>query len=301
MTSLIDDPGRASAASPIGGAAILECNSGGAMALKELIQRRSMRPVRKVLVTGSSGLLAGVLFRGLGDRYDFTGQDSEPPSHPTVPTMVGNLAFMEDVRKVVNGVDAVVHLGGASDQNAPWESVLSSNLIGTRNVFEACCDAGVKRVVFASSNHAVGMHEFDDPYSRIREGDYEGLDSDSIPQIDHTVQIRPDGHYGVSKAYGEATGAYYAENFGLEVACLRIGTVNLNNRPMNVRELAVWCSHRDILQLIRLCLEIESLQFDIFYGVSDNKWRFWDIDHARDVLGYAPQDNAEDYRHLIAD
>ncbi len=259
-----------------------------------------MTPVRKVLVTGSSGLIAGLLFRGLSERYDFTGLDIKPLDHPTVPTIVGDLAVIEEVREASEGVDAVVHLGAASDQYSSWESVLPNNLIATRNVFEACCDAGVKRVVFASSNHAVGMHELDDPYSRIREGTYEGLDSDNIPQIDHTVQIRPDGPYGISKAYGEATGAYYAENFGLKVACLRIGTVNAGNRPMNPRDIATWCSHRDILQLIRLCLEIEPLQFDIFYGVSDNKWRFWDIDHARDVLGYAPQDNAEDYRELIS-
>ena len=162
-----------------------------------------------------------------------------------------------------------------------------------------CRDAGVTRVVYASSNHAVGMHELDDPYSRIRVGDYEGLDPDNIPQIDHTVQIRPDGQYGISKAFGEATGAYYAENFGLEVACLRIGTVNRADRPVEVRQLATWCSHRDVLQLIHLCLEVESLQFDIFYGVSDNKWRFWDIDHAREVLGYAPEDNGEDYRDSL--
>ena len=255
--------------------------------------------VRKVLVTGSGGLIAGALFRDLGDRYDFTGLDISPPDYPTVRTIVGDLSNMDSVRQAFEGIDAVVHMGADSRQDAPWASVLPNNLVATRNVFEACRDAGVKRVVFASSNHAVGMHELDDPYSRIRVGDYEGLDPDNIPQIDHKVQIRPDGHYGISKAYGEATGAYYAENFGLEVACLRIGTVNRANRPTDIRQLATWCSHRDVVQLIRLCLDHQPLQFDIFYGVSDNKWRFWDIDHARDVLGYAPRDNAEDYRDSI--
>lgn len=258
-----------------------------------------MSPVRKVLVTGSGGLIAGALVRDLGDRFDFTGQDIGPPNYPTVPTTVGDLSDMDGVRQAFDGIDAVVHLGADSNQHAPWASVLPNNLIATRNVFEACRDAGVKRVVYASSNHAVGMHELDEPYSNIRVGNYEGLDPDNIPQIDHTVQIRPDGQYGISKAFGEATGAYYAENFGMEVACLRIGTVNRDNRPMEVRQLATWCSHRDVLQLIQRCLEVEPLQFDIFYGVSDNKWRFWDIDHARDVLGYAPQDNAEDYRDSL--
>jgi nucleoside-diphosphate-sugar epimerase len=258
-----------------------------------------MTSVRKVLVTGSGGLIGRALFSELGDSFDFTGLDVVPVTDTGVQVMVGNLSDLDSVQKAFEGIDAVVHLGADSNQNAPWSSVLPNNLIATRNVFEACRVAGVKRVVYASSNHAVGMHELDDPYSRIRTGDYSGVDPDNIPQIDHTVQIRPDGQYGISKAFGEATGAYYAENFGLEVACLRIGTVNRDNRPMEVRQLATWCSHRDVLQLIQRCLEVQPLQFDIFYGVSNNKWRFWDIDHARKVLGYAPQDNGEDYRDSL--
>lgn len=258
-----------------------------------------MTSLRKVLVTGSGGLIGGALFRELGDRFEFTGLDVGPAKDTDVQVKVGDLSDLDGVQRAFDGIDAVVHLGADSNQNAPWSSVLPNNLIATRNVFEACRVAGVKRVVYASSNHAVGMHELDDPYSRIRTGDYSGVDPDNIPQIDHTVQIRPDGQYGISKAFGEATGAYYAENFGLEVACLRIGTVNSDNRPMEVRQLATWCSHRDVLQLIQRCLEVQPLQFDIFYGVSDNKWGFWDIDHARQVLGYAPQDKGEDYRDSL--
>jgi nucleoside-diphosphate-sugar epimerase len=258
-----------------------------------------MTSLRKVLVTGSGGLIGRALFRELGDTFQFTGLDMVPVTDTDVQVMVGDLSDIDSVQQAFDGIDAVVHLGADSNQNAPWSSVLPNNLIATRNVFEACRVAGVKRVVYASSNHAVGMHELDDPYSRIRAGDYSGVDPDNVPQIDHTVPIRPDGQYGISKAFGEATGAYYAENFGLEVACLRIGTVNRDNRPMNVRQLATWCSHRDVLQLIQRCLEVQPLQFDIFYGASDNKWRFWDIDHARQVLGYAPQDNGEDYRDSL--
>jgi len=258
-----------------------------------------MTSLRKVLVTGSGGLIGGALFRELGDRFEFTGLDVGPAKDTDVQVKVGDLSDLDGVQRAFDGIDAVVHLGADSNQNAPWSSVLPNNLIATRNVFEASRVAGVKRVVYASSNHAVGMHELDVPYSRIRTGDYSGLDPDNIPQIDHRVQIRPDGQYGISKAFGEATGAYYAENFGLEVACLRIGTVNSANRPMEVRQLATWCSHRDVLQLIQRCLEVQPLQFDIFYGVSDNKWGFWDIDHARQVLGYAPQDKGEDYRDSL--
>ena len=108
-----------------------------------------MTPVRKVLVTGSGGLIGGALFRDLGDRIEFTGLDVGPSDNLLVPITVGDLSDMESVRKAFDGVDAVVHLGADSNQNASWESVLLNNLIATRNVFEACRDAGVKRVVYA--------------------------------------------------------------------------------------------------------------------------------------------------------
>ena len=148
-----------------------------------------MSPIQKVLVTGSGGLIAGALVRDLSSHFDFTGQDIGPPNYPSVATTVGDLSDMDGVRQAFDGIDAVVHLGADSNQHAAWGSVLHNNLIATRNVFEACRDAGIKRVVYASSNHAVGMHELDDPYSRIRVGNYEGLDPDDIPQIDHLSLI----------------------------------------------------------------------------------------------------------------
>jgi hypothetical protein len=136
----------------------------------------------------------------------------------------------------------------------------------------------------------------DEPYSRIRVGDYKGLTPGGFKQIDHLVPIRPDSDYGASKAFGEATGRYYHEHFGLEVACLRIGTANRQNSPAgSVRTLATWLSHRNLAQLVTQCLT-QPIGFEIFYGVSDNTWRFWDTDHAKKTIGYAPQDNAEDYR-----
>jgi hypothetical protein len=175
--------------------------------------------------------------------------------------------------------------------------VLPNNIVATYNVFAAARQAGVPRLIFASSNHAVGMFELDEPYARIRQGNYADLDPATFPRIDHTVRIRPDGYYGISKAFGEAMGAYYAENCGMSVICLRIGTVNRHNSPMrDIRHMATWLSHRDLAQLIDRCLSVEGLRFEIFYGVSGNTWHFWDLAHAERVLGYAPQDNAETYR-----
>lgn len=256
----------------------------------------------KVLITGSSGLIGGVLVGHLGDRYDFYGLDRRPSKGGAgkIPTFVGDVSDLASIRKSFDGMNAVVHLAANADMHQAWDSALSNGIVATHNVYEAARQAGAKRIVYASSNHAVGMFELDEPYRRIRKGDYSGLDPATLKQIDRTVMIRPDGYYGVSKAFGEALGAYYAENHGMEVACLRIGTVNPHNDPTHdVRQLATWCSHRDLAQLIDRCLSAPRLKFDIFYGVSNNKWRFWDIEHARKTVGYQPLDNAETYRSQL--
>ncbi|MCH8222977.1 MAG: NAD(P)-dependent oxidoreductase [Chloroflexi bacterium] len=251
----------------------------------------------KVLVTGSSGLIGRVVIDHLGDRYDFSGlHRTRRPDEPDIPTIFADLSDFEASRPAFDGVDAVVHLGADPNMHGAWESVLPNNLVSTYNVYEASRQAGVKRVVFASSNHAVGMFERDEPYVRIRAGDYTGLEPGKVPQVDNRVVFRPDGYYGISKVFGEAMGSYYAEEYGLEVACLRIGTVTEADDPTaNVRMKATWLSHRDTAHLIDRSLAVEGLKFEIFYGVSNNTWRFWDIEHAKDYLGYTPQDNAQDH------
>lgn len=252
---------------------------------------------KKVLVTGSSGLIGGVVIRTLRDKYDFHGLDAHRSSDaPDVPTTLADASDFDAIRPAFEGMDAVVHLAADPNMHGAWGTVLHNNLVPTYNVFEAAKQAGARRVVFASSNHAVGMWELEGAAAKIRVGDYTGLDPDHVPQIDKTVQIRPDGYYGISKAFGEATGSYYADNFGMEVACLRIGTVSRPNDPKaNIRMRATWLSHRDIAQLVDRCLSAPNLKFDIFYGVSNNKWRFWDIEHARRTIGFNPEDNAEDH------
>jgi nucleoside-diphosphate-sugar epimerase len=251
----------------------------------------------KVLVTGSSGLIGSMLINALSDTFEFSGLDARrSDAAPDVPTLIADGSELDAIMPAFEGVDAVVHLAANAPVETPWPDVFKNNISMTHNVYEAARQRGVKRVVFASSNHAVGNFEMDEPYSRIRVGDYEGLTPGGFERIDNTVPIRPDSDYGVSKAFGEATGRYYHEHFGLEVACLRIGTVNPQNSPAgSVRTLATWLSHRDMAQLVNQCLT-QPLGFEIFYGVSDNTWRFWDNEYAKKVIGYAPLDNAEDYR-----
>jgi nucleoside-diphosphate-sugar epimerase len=251
----------------------------------------------RVLVTGSSGLIGGVAIRALQERYDFYGLDRvRLRGGPDIPISIADIYEYDQMKAAFNGMEAVVHLAADASNFATWESVLHNNLVPVYNVFEAAREAGVRRVVFASSNHAVGMWELESAAGQIRTGDYEGLDPRRVPQIDDTVRIRPDGFYGVGKAFGEAMGAYYADEFGIEVACLRIGTVSREDDPTaNIRMRATWLSHRDIAHLIDRCLAVEKLHFEIFYGVSRNKWRFWDISLAVKFLDYDPQDDAEDH------
>ncbi|MFY9696684.1 MAG: NAD(P)-dependent oxidoreductase, partial [Xanthobacteraceae bacterium] len=142
------------------------------------------------------------------------------------------------------------------------------------NLFEAAYRAGVKRVVFASSNHAVGFY----PRSRRT-----GVD----------VTVRPDSRYGVSKAFGEALGALYSDKHGLRVTCLRIG--NVADAPVDERRLSIWIKPEDLAQLVRIGLEHPDIRYEIFYGVSDNAASWWDNSNTR-RFGYRPLGRAEDFR-----
>ena len=124
------------------------------------------------------------------------------------------------------------------------------------------------------------------------------MDVDAIPLLTHESPIRPNGYYAISKAYGESIGRFYSEQYGISCICLRIGYCRPEGVPVRSwSDFATWQSHRDQIQITRKSLEApESVAFDIFYGVSDNTWRVWDIDHAREIIGYEPQDNAENFR-----
>jgi uronate dehydrogenase len=175
--------------------------------------------------------------------------------------------------------------------------VRANNIPATLNALEAAHRAGVPRLVFASSNHVTGLYERDEPYASIVEGAYGGLDPAALTRISAADPIRPDGPYGVGKALGEAAGRMYAELHGLSVICLRIGTVNAEGRPLSARQFATLLTHGDLVQLVeRSLLAPASERFGIFYGVSGNTWRIWDIADARARLGYEPRDDAEQFR-----
>jgi uronate dehydrogenase len=247
-----------------------------------------------VLVTGSGGLIGGILRAGLSASYDVEGLDVA--RGPGTDWAV-DMKRLRRAQPAFEGVSAVIDLAADSSASASWETVLANNIPVTLNALEAARRAGVRRVVYASSNHVVGMFERDEPYASIVGGSYDGLNPETVPRLGADAPIRPDGAYGAGKAFGEAAARFYAEEHQLSVICLRIGTVNREDRPLNARQFATLLTHRDLVELVTRCLTApESVRFGIFYGVSGNTWRLWEIDSARDVLGYRPRDNAESWR-----
>jgi len=256
---------------------------------------------RRVLVTGAAGTIGTVVREELGGRYDLRCLTRSPAPFAD---HVADIADLEAILPAFAGVEAVVHLAASPSVATPWEEILPNNLIGTYNVFEAARGAGVGTVVFASSNHTIGGYEVD--------GAPALYDLDDPRVFDHTVEPRPDSLYGVSKLYGEALGRLYSDRYGLRVVCIRIGSVRdeddptapavLDSAPTLLEHLtpeerrtrmrATWLSRRDCAHLIERAIEAEGVRFAVVYGISDNPRQFWDIGHARRVLGYAPTDAA---------
>lgn len=247
-----------------------------------------------VLVTGMSGLIGTAMRRHL-DPERFELRSLSRREVPGVVSHRADIADLEAIAPAFAGVDAVVHLAADVRLNPPFEELLRANIVGTYNVFEAARRAGVARVVFASSGAVISGWEKAEPYVSLASGRYEGLRD--WPMITHETPLRPSGTYGASKAWGEALGRQYADAHGLSVLCVRIGRVTAADRPQEPREFAVWCSQRDVVQMITRCLAAPpALRFDIFFAASRNRWGYRDLDHARTVLGFEPADAAEDHR-----
>jgi nucleoside-diphosphate-sugar epimerase len=247
-----------------------------------------------VLVTGAAGLLGGVLIDGLGSARSVRGIDARSGDRTD---RVVDMRHLDQVTAAFAGVDTVIDLAANADATTGWDEVYGNNVPATLNTLEGARAAGVRRIVFASSNHVNGLVERDDPYRSVLEGRYASVDKASLARVRTTDPIRPDGPYGVGKALGEAAARFYAEEHGISILCLRIGTVNSQNRPMTPRHFSTFLSHRDLLSLVSCCLSApQALRFGIYFGVSANRWRIWDLENARQEVGYEPVDDAEQWR-----
>lgn len=235
--------------------------------------------MKRVLVTGAAGGIGAHLRRLLPAIYpDIVLSDIHFPADlgPNEVFRQADLAKPAEVEAICADIEGIVHLGGISGES-DWERILESNIVGCYNLFEAARKAGVRRIVFASSNHAVGFY----PRSTT---------------IDTHVQARPDSRYGLSKHFGEGLGALYAYKHGIGVTSLRIG--NVGTEPIDKRRLAIWISPDDLVQLIRIGLERPGLVYEVMYGVSDNARSWYDNSHAT-ALGYAPQSQSEPFAEVV--
>jgi nucleoside-diphosphate-sugar epimerase len=247
----------------------------------------------KIAVTGSNGTIGKRLCAALAEhdtvvRVDLADAD--------VVADVRDLAAME---RAFAECDAVVHLAGVVAVEADWESVSTTNIGGTYNVFEAARRCGVRRVIFASSNHCVGYNEVENAPAIYK------------PGFGRVVGVedpyRPDGLYGVWKAFGEVLGRYYSDKYGMQVTCIRIGSITAEDDPAHesVRASSGWLgltddekferyaatcmSQRDFARLVRMVLA-KDVAYAVVYGVGDNLTRFWDLEPGRAIFGFWPED-----------
>ena len=231
--------------------------------------------MKKVLLTGAAGGVGSMIRPMLRKIYpDLVLSDLREPENlkANEPFRKADLAILAEVEAAADGMEGILHLGGFSVEG-PWETILQANIVGCHNLFEAARRKGVKRIVFASSNHAMGY------YPRRS---HVGIDAIH----------RPDSRYGVSKAFGEAMGAMYADKHGLGVLSIRIG--NVGEKPIDKRRLAIFLHPEDLVQLMQIGLEHPAITYEVVYGMSYNERAWWDNSRAYD-LGYRPKHRAEDH------
>lgn len=241
--------------------------------------------MKKILMTGASGMIGVSLRELLKDRYTLRLQErpggrSIGPARDGEEIVQTDVADLEGMRAAVRGVDAVIHLAASSTGQMPWDEILHNNIIGQYTVLEAMRHEGVTRMVFASTNHVTGYYELNG--------------RPCYPDM----PVRPDSYYGASKAFGEALSRFYVDEHGLEVICLRIGS--WLPEPKNVRNLSTWLSPRDMAQLAWRAVETP-LTWGIFYAISGNTRRYWDIGPTQEQLGYQPEDDAERYAGQVSE
>jgi len=290
---------------------------------------------QNVLVTGPFGEAGEAILNYLAgeDEYEFTYLNRT--DHPEYETHVADVADYDAIRPAFDEQDAVIHLAAQSDAGAEFEEIIEPNIIGTYNVLKAMEDAGVEKLIYASSQRVMGLYE-EDHAPELYEEDYP---SEFDPfRLTHETLPKPDGYYGASKMFGEHMCRAHARRDGFpeQVYSLRISSVRTEEydhpygdaergvdrgeehkvdedevwdqsqtgswergseeyKKMVKRLKASWTSQRDFAHLLECCLKDDSVTYDAFYAVSGNAARWFDIEHAQAVLGYEPKDDASQW------
>ncbi len=262
-----------------------------AMSYSFTMQAANYKPLpfgRGVAVTGAAGRIGQSFVAQAGERYKFrllVHPDRDPSFDVEAQILEGDLADSSYVQEAFAGMDTVVHLAADPSPRAQWDSLLPNNIIATRNVFEAAWTAGVRRVIFASSIHAVSGYP-----------------------AEHQVQpddpVNPGDEYGISKCFGEAMARYASTQHGLSAICIRIGAFQPTENAKKseaIKFMNSFVSHRDLNQLICRCIDDQQLKFAIFHGLSRNRFNRMDTETARELVGYSPQDDFTELNRELAD
>ncbi|TBU96353.1 NAD-dependent epimerase/dehydratase family protein [Phytopseudomonas dryadis] len=237
-------------------------------------------PFHRLLLTGAAGGLGKVLRERLQPLATILRisdiADMAPATSDALEVRVCDLADKQAVHQLVAGVDAIVHFGGVSVER-PFEEILGANICGVFHIYEAARRHGVRRIVFASSNHVIGFYK-------------------QSETLDAQAGRRPDSYYGLSKSYGEDMASFYFDRYGIETVSIRIGSSF--PEPQNRRMMSTWLSFDDLTQLIERSLTTPNVGHTVVYGASANKELWWD-NHLAAHLGFQPKDSSEVFRDKI--
>ena len=239
------------------------------------------KPFKRLLLTGAAGGLGKILrdrIKPWADVVVLSDIADMGEAREGEEIIRCDLSDKATVMKLLEGVEAVLHFGGISTENT-FENIVSANIVGTANLYEAAHKHGVKRVIFASSNHTVGFY---------RNTDY----------IDADARTRPDSFYGVSKCFGEQLASYYFDRTGLETVCLRIGSSF--PEPVDPRMMVTWLSYDDLVEALRCSLFAQRVGFTILFGASNNEAKWWDNRKASH-LGFNPKDSSAQFAAKFPD
>lgn len=244
---------------------------------------------RRVLVTGAAGNIGSYFAQHSGSKYDLRLMVQEIDEDARAVEKYGELVTcdlgdLEKLKQACAGIDTVLHLAANPGASQTWDSVLENNIVGTYNTFVAAKSAGCRRIIYASSIHAVSGYPKD-------------------VQVKTSEPVNPGDLYGVSKCFGEALGRYMAEQEGISVIALRIGAfqpLETAQKP-ELGNMDAFVSKRDLNQLIEKSIDVESVKFAILHGLSDNTFKRLDISDARELVGYAPQDDFARENPLLKD
>ncbi|MGB0520685.1 MAG: NAD-dependent epimerase/dehydratase family protein [Candidatus Puniceispirillaceae bacterium] len=235
--------------------------------------------MKKIVLTGAAGRLGGYLRKPLAAKCEtLVSTDIAPLTDPLIKGesfVQADLADYAKMAEIIKGADMVVHFGGHPDEK-PFEDILHANIIGCYNIWQAAHEAGVRRIVYASSIHAVGLHP-------------------KTTAINIHTPHRPDSYYGLAKCFAEDMAKLYWDKKGLEAVCLRIlSCANVTNS----RALGSWLSYDDLIHLVERAVDTPTTGFAVIYGVSNNDRSPVDNSGAS-FLGYRPRDNAEQFAEDI--